>query len=108
MPEIKHTPGPWAIGDYEGPCECSDLVYAAPRPHGQNPICSLTGYFPREQRMANSKLIAASPELLEALQALVKINVEHNEAMMKIIGRPTQWNDSYLDLARAVIAKATL
>lgn len=42
--------------------------------------------------------------LREALIDLVKVNEEHNQSMMEIIGRPTSWNDSYLDKARKAIA----
>lgn len=45
-------------------------------------------------------------ELLEALEALVKVNETWNESIQKITGRPPNWNDSYLDKARAAIKKA--
>lgn len=44
--------------------------------------------------------------LLEALEGLVKINDEHNLAVEAICGRPLGWKDSYLDAARAAIARA--
>jgi hypothetical protein len=42
--------------------------------------------------------------LREALEDLVKINKEHNEAVKKVMGRPLNWKDSYLDKARAALA----
>ena len=51
-------------------------------------------------------LISAAPDLLEALEALVKANEEWNAAVEKIAGRPANWTDDYLNAARAAIAKA--
>ena len=64
------------------------------------------GGITREEARANARLIAASPDLLEALKGLVQINEQHNEAISKIIGHPLGWKDEYLTAARAAIAKA--
>jgi len=45
-------------------------------------------------------------ELREALAELVRINEEHNAAVEAVTGRPLDWKDSYLDRARAALAKA--
>jgi len=42
-------------------------------------------------------------DLYVALQDLVKINEEHNKDIENIIGRPTNWNDCYLNRAREVL-----
>lgn len=42
--------------------------------------------------------------LAKALRNLVKMNVEHNEAVESVIGRPVNWSDNYLDEARAALA----
>lgn len=55
---------------------------------------------------ANAYLIAAAPDLLEALDALVKINEDHNNSIQGVIGTPPGWSDSYLDAARKALAKA--
>ena len=43
--------------------------------------------------------------LQKALERLVSINEQHNEAVAAIIGRPVGWKDTYLDEARALIKK---
>lgn len=52
---------------------------------------------------AKDALIA---ELVSALCGLVEINTKWNAMVERTIGRPPNWTDGYLDLARAVIAKA--
>jgi hypothetical protein len=92
---MKHTPGPWiAVGTYvEHPndkkadiCTCDTALI------GQ-------GHLGRsyEEECANARLIAAAPEMLEALRLIAE----------------TEWVDVALDpqravrLARAAIARAT-
>ena len=58
-----HTPGPWNVG--------TGWIYAGAKPKGAKFICeglpiSAEGY-------ANAHLIAAAPELLEALRELVEL-----------------------------------
>jgi hypothetical protein len=80
MSEIKHTPGPWAVspvfisqpaepalhfGEYQ--IELS-LMNPEPARRGIN----LT--LPREIAEANARLIAAAPELLEALEHMVSVS----------------------------------
>lgn len=72
-----HTPGPWSIphfagGDTFGGCECG-YVYSESQ-QGMGAICQV--FFggenePREIAEANARLIAAAPDLLAALDALV-------------------------------------
>jgi hypothetical protein len=57
-------------------------------------------------RPANARLIAASPELMHALEALVRVNEEHDASIAEVIGKPAGWKDSYLDAARAALSKA--
>jgi len=42
-------------------------------------------------------------KLRNALSNLVRINELHNEKILKIIQRPVDWKDEYLDEARAVL-----
>lgn len=52
-------------------------------------------------------LHAAAPELLEALEQLVRNNEEWNSAVTSVIGRnPKMGSDLYLNQARKVILKA--
>jgi hypothetical protein len=89
----KHTPGPWGItetppdreADYNG----DHLITCR---NGQHVLAKLEHYSPAERR-ANARLIAAAPDLLEALQAMV----DH--------GSCSDEEDFFK--ARAAIAKAT-
>lgn len=56
--------------------------------------------------LAHATAIAALPELIAALDGLVRCNEEWNANVQSIIGRPPNWTDGYLDAARAALAKA--
>lgn len=116
MTEVKHTPGPWVVGwgdGLTGPTTPNDPVVAGrswecvPVSQGMETIAIVpnqaTGYFSLDEAKgtgrANARLIAAAPDLLEALRELyldLVANdqdglIEHVEPMRK---------------ARAAIAKA--
>ena len=55
-----HTPGPWTISP------TGLAVYAGPA------VIEFTGCDSYEQRHANARLIAAAPDLLEALRLIVE------------------------------------
>jgi len=66
----KHTPGPWRLivgaeGYYSVVSECKNLK------DEDRIICDNTEYYPKEATKENARLIAAAPELLEALKAIV-------------------------------------
>ena len=88
--KTKHTPGPWGITQYTNYIGWS--VYA------KNRGCIAERWYDSEQKTpnrdelyANARLIAAAPELLEALECIVGSGD---------IGQP------YLDIAIEAIAKA--
>lgn len=90
-PYTKPTPGPWRMIDRpsrEGFCVNGPEYVICPD------ICAAS----LEQRRANAALIAAAPELLEALRDLA--NVVEAEALYYWTTKP-----SYI-AARAAIAKA--
>jgi len=96
----KHTPGPWRakkvrtlihIGGDSGVCEIS---VSASHVHEDFPGAKMA-YIARQE--ANAHLIAAAPDLLEALQALVADFADYPASE-----RPCH----AFDLARAAIAKA--
>jgi hypothetical protein len=79
----KHTPGPWSVPHFARPevnCQCGYVlcnqhmgaictVHCSDKPSvesGDNPLF--------EAACANARLIAAAPELLEALQRLMAIH----------------------------------
>jgi hypothetical protein len=95
----KHTPGPWLIDELAETQE-PDFYGAPGDPNGYHAISTagwrMTGFIGD----ANAKLIAAVPELLEALQMLVQYSDFSNEAEHADFSRQ-------LEKSRAVIAKAT-
>lgn len=80
----EHTPGPWSVEPYDK--YQKDIIIIEPR-------CSVDNDdVDHEEAEANARLIAAAPDLLEALQAVVAI------ADRKTVE---------FDRARTAIAKAT-
>lgn len=87
----KHTPGPWTIEKTAGGwgVRAPSWGYVAIHSDGNPPHWE-------EGQAANRLLIAAAPELLDALQAMVT-SYEHEASM----------SNPALESARAAIAKAT-
>ncbi|KSD80016.1 hypothetical protein [Pseudomonas aeruginosa] len=95
----KHTPGPWHVG---GPNKCT--IYDK---HGQRLANSFEGVMATQRTdsecEANARLIAAAPDLLEALIAMER---EKSDYMTRNnLGDPAI--ETTNKLARAAIAKAT-
>ena len=98
---VEHTPGPWGLSS-----ETSTIIKAYDA-FGETKIIigSASGYkgspfFPSDETAdANARLMAAAPDLLEALQALLP------DAVGNHIGGPD--TQARIDAARAAIAKAT-
>lgn len=97
MKEFKGTPGPWRVSEKRG-----DLIDIRHNSNGIGAISlNLAHVVARQSWLkeaeANAKLIAAAPELLEALQRMVSKAHKQN------------WNDAYpeeLQSAQAAINKA--
>lgn len=73
MPKLKHTPGPWALGELLDPGDNTKHVAIIQREGvTQGAVClvSSVNLFDA-QDAANAHLIAAAPELLAALRRLV-------------------------------------
>lgn len=87
MSKFKGTKGPWFFGN--------GSVYG----NKLEGVCSMLGSTSRPIPLANARLIAAAPELLEALQGLV----DYVDEMHRIghIQRPNQSS-----IAMAAIVKA--
>lgn len=86
MNNIKHTPGPWKLRkDYAITAHCNET-------ESHEPIARAYGDGSIENLHANSQLIAAAPDLLEALEFVIR-------------GVPDTWEG--VQKARAAIAKAT-
>ena len=95
MEQTQHTPGPWVFTP-EVNMAGMRYVRQAPEANGSNEICRVEGWRDGIGE-ANARLIAAAPELLEALQKLVRA----------IDRMPSNPADGLADEARAAIAKAT-
>ncbi|WP_162957263.1 hypothetical protein [Pseudomonas aeruginosa] len=91
MSKQSHTPGPWVSRNnmvFGGKkCICSNVNSASPTPQNIAEDVAMS--------IANARLIAAAPELLEALQ----VCIEQITALCSA--------DDVPDQARAAIAKAT-
>jgi len=94
MTDTQHTPGPW-YSDLSGGRVVCDTGHI-------HEIAFLPPWLPEYQaeRTANARLIAASPEMLAALGALlVTIDAQ--------IAAGLRWDPETVAAARAAIAKAT-
>ncbi|MFN3731329.1 hypothetical protein [Comamonas testosteroni] len=103
MSEAKHTPGPW---EATGNLVRSPMHQPEGLPRGVQIVECRDGYFlpHTEEAKANARLIAAAPELLEALQ-------EFDDAMKEAGDWPGTTNElqrllGVVDKARAAIAKS--
>ncbi len=87
----KHTTGPWSVAETR---HGYDTVIRGPK--GEPIALSLIGGYAKKEGGANSSLIAAAPDLLEALNWVIR---NHYDA--GVVGARAN------DLARAAIARAT-
>lgn len=126
MNEPKHTPGPWAIA-IEGTCSAAWPHIIAESRDADDAICELPACFlsrkkqpcttytdkPKdfkqdenyEEIMANARLIAAAPDLLEALESLLFIheNVDETGYVTDVGFYPVE---AEIEKARKAITKA--
>lgn len=104
--ETKHAPGPWFQSDSFGPDDRGTGVS-----NEKYLVAACTGYWGRDGAIANARLIAAAPELLEFAQLVLRgIESGHIKAkpffdMNAIAGEDLQ-TQTIGGAARAVIAKA--
>jgi hypothetical protein len=78
--DAKHTPGPWGVYDHESShypgieskCGLSVVVWGE-----RGEFCGVRGRNAAEKN-ANARLIAAAPDLLEALQELATLPIARN------------------------------
>ena len=93
----QHTPGPWKVKDTSRPSEHTSrlsIVLAS----GSAIIAYPANGWPPNEMAANARLIAAAPELLEALQ---------NAGALWAYSSTDAPQQAWLAQARAAIAKAT-
>ena len=99
MSEAKHTPGPWRVEVDTGPEAAWERKW--PTIHAEKyEVVGCEGlYGDYETDMANARLIAAAPDLLDALKALT-----HSLDVEDLVHDDQR---SSFAAARAAIAKAT-
>lgn len=95
----KHTPGPWRVST-SNRYAVNDFGRGIATTHGTDDA-NYSEFFPStEEAAANARLIAAAPELLEALNGFEPVDVVNF----------ARWMERYqvaMNNARAAIAKAT-
>lgn len=103
MENAQYSPGPWHLKETES----SFLIEAQPHLKHKDAYVARISWWTRsegcptqEESEANARLIAAAPELLEALKVLVQDADKYTGTRFARI-------DALFDKARAVIAKAT-
>lgn len=114
-----HTPGPWVV--HQRPNEPIEYGHHVTTADGLT-VCSVTYQLPESvdgkvveaRRIANARLIAAAPELLEALGTLAafpleSFNYANDPDSKEIFGANGEWTLTVgvIRKARAAIAKAT-
>ncbi len=97
----KHTPGPWFVNGHE-----NYTKYVEARIGGgllqEVAACGPTEQ--QEQQEANARLMAAAPELLEALQGMIEVyGGQYNDDCLSKSSTELE----LIQQARAAIAKAT-
>lgn len=98
-----HTPGPWVIGGINGTVYTTDAVFLARTESGEHGDWLHGNPFANGVCEANARLIAAAPELLEALGELVRIA---ETSLRDDNGNMFSHEQKALTNARAAIAKA--
>ena len=99
----KHTPGPWFADKLEDRNAYNIFMPGYSSAGASVHFCAnATGCMGGEEVQANARLIAAAPELLEALRAIVNLWDHHASAHGDGIIYPLH------QAARAAIAKATV
>lgn len=92
MSEFKHTPAPWRVIPKGKSIGNGSMIFS-----GEKKVASVTAIAdkPLSQKIADAMLIAAAPELLEALEMMLEMSE------MKGFGK-----SAAEDTARAAIKKA--
>jgi len=87
----KHTPGPWYINPIKANANGNRRIMAEQ--------CTPVAVVP-DHLVADARLIAAAPDLLEALELML-------DRFRDTEGSHGQWEEEATENARAAIAKAT-
>lgn len=93
MTQSKHTPGPWHINRFKG-----DNFRVSPHEYGCSRPYRIAELINNE---ANAHLIAAAPELLEALEGLVNVVSNWEEKYGEGASNITAYFDAKKAIAKA-------
>lgn len=69
---VKHTPGPWTLSKVENMSKVPVMEVSAPR-HSNYWIAKVMTTANNDEELSNAHLIAAAPELLQALKDCVEV-----------------------------------
>jgi|SRR5689334_19242645 len=97
--EAKHTPGPWRVVERE---RDDNAAYSIESESGII-VANVISGLGLETEAANARLIAAAPDLLAALHALLD-RIDHHFGDTHRYGQGNEWREQ--EDARAAIAKA--
>ena len=100
---MKHTPGPWCIGDSNLPVSQFAVMQSEPTGKHSTILRMAIGEPKHGEVMANARLIAAAPDLLAACKRLL-VEVEWEALRADIV---TDEARADIALAKEAIAKAT-
>lgn len=103
-----HTPGPWVFGNWadkkQGEPDGASWVEIWSLQDGEDALPFVA--CKHQDQLANARLIAAAPELLEALKDMLEVHGVRWEHVRADSSIPQSWVE-LSDKARAAIAKAT-
>lgn len=105
MSGVKHTPGTWKI-DFSYP---RGLPGGISTMNGGRPVTRFNTFArpTSPEALANARLIAAAPDLLEALQYAVNTIEAMRPTFSQVKDEGHAYHDQVLTTARAAIVKAT-
>lgn len=93
MSKAAHTPGPWKLRRAEHSWEYDFILHAGPHIIAWSiPRADRSNTLKKSEHIANAKLIAEAPELLDALENIAAGNTNPDEMV---------------EIARAAVKKAT-
>lgn len=99
MRTAKHTPGPWVIDTDTSTPNHSTMI----RDNQLRQICEINRYLDVKNDLANTRLISAAPEMLEALEdALRLIAVAENNNAFSNCAAPKVGSQAILKLQNII------
>lgn len=107
-----HTPGPWVIdAPYLSEVQTADRLTIAScwYADADGAQITVTGVLPcsPQESAANARLIAAAPDMLEALRWAENTIIAMRPSFAQVKDEGHAYHDQVLDTVRAAIAKAT-